>query len=201
MDLDFEKLRKELTDRIFEWKLIDVNIPNDSLLAVHDMVFRDVIDENNATGIYLYYVGCYYHYEFLNEIAIEYYMRAIDKGYNAAIYELANVYYDMARYELTQKYLLMAIDKGNMIDYNKLGKTYEKENNYELAEKYYFVAMEKNDKRMAIYNIADMYRYQRKYDLARKYYQMIAPENDVEKYMVNWYLDQCFDVQTVIAAK
>jgi TPR repeat protein len=70
----------------------------------------------------------------------KYYLMAIDKGNNAAMYNLGWYYHFIEKnYDEAKKYYLMAIDKGNsdnaMINLKILGKIIEEENKKKFFEK------------------------------------------------------------------
>ena len=47
------------------------------------------------------------------DLAEKYYLMAIDKGHEDAMYNLGNLYNNQEKYELAEKYWLMAIEKGH----------------------------------------------------------------------------------------
>ncbi|AYV78791.1 MAG: hypothetical protein Edafosvirus34_1, partial [Edafosvirus sp.] len=97
--------------------------------------------------------------------AEEYYLKAIEKGIDGALYNIANFYSELEgedNFRKAEKYYLMSIDKGHTDALNNLGYLYYFSNNVKLAEKYFLKAIENNNKN-AIYNLANLYS-EKKYD-------------------------------------
>ena len=77
--------------------------------------------------------------------AEKYYLMAIEKNYESAMCNLADLYEDQNKLELAEKYYLTAIEKDNKYAMNNLAFMYKKQNKIELAKKYYLIAANNHD--------------------------------------------------------
>jgi tetratricopeptide (TPR) repeat protein len=136
---------------------------------VIDKVIRlfehNIIDKDDTNSNYLNYVGLYYHKvrPFRYDLMMKYYLMAIEKGNDMAMYNYGN-YYENIDNGIMVKYYLMAIEKGNesaMIDYANYLKNVK--NDYVGMEKYLIMACEKNNC-TALYVLGNYYSYVKKYN-------------------------------------
>jgi len=125
-----------------------------------------------------YYLGVYYERKQNYDLMKKYYIQAIEKGENYAMYNLGLFYNNREHNpDLMKKYYLMAIDKGNTLAMRCLGKYYVfDEPNDDLMKKYMLMAIDKGDCRAMDY-LATYYE-KKNYDLAVKYYLMGVDKGD-----------------------
>jgi TPR repeat protein len=125
-----------------------------------DLFNHDIIEEIDDDK-YWRYIGLYYGKKIEKDYDLmkKYYLMAIDKGNDDAMYNLGHYYqFKEKNYDLMKKYYLMAIDKENSYAMNNLGHYYQfKEKNYDLMKKYYLMAIDK-DNGGAMYNLGYYYR-------------------------------------------
>lgn len=88
--------------------------------------------------------------------AEKYYLAAIERGDGQALNNLAGLYKDQGKYELSEKYYQLAVAKGRFSALNNLANIYRYQGKYELSENYYLLAIEKGE-RNAVYNLAYLY--------------------------------------------
>ncbi len=114
--------------------------------------------------------------------AIKYYLLAIEKGDDNAIYNLALLYHtELKDFDNTIKYYLLAIDKNYVDAMNNLALLYETEfKDLDNAIKYYLLAIDKNYDN-AMNNLALLYETEFKdFDNAIKYYYLAIENNNVD---------------------
>ena len=114
--------------------------------------------------------------------ALEFYLKAIQKGHTSAMNNLALLYENKFNdYEQAKKYYLMAIEKGNAYAMYNLAGLYENEfKNYGEAKKYYLMAIEKGDAD-AMNSLAWLYEDKFKnHEEAKKYCLMAVEKGDVD---------------------
>jgi TPR repeat protein len=140
-----------------------------------DLFNHDIIEEIDDDK-YWRYIGLYYGKKIEKDYDLmkKYYLMAIDKGNDDAMYNLGHYYqFKEKNYDLMKKYYLMAIDKENSYAMNNLGHYYqfkEIEKNYDLMKKYYLMAIDKENS-YAMNNLGHYYQFKEKnYDLMKKYY-------------------------------
>ena len=125
------------------------------------------------------------------DLAEKYYIEAIEKGNNDAIYNLANLYGYQGKTDLAEKYYIEAIEKGNNDAIYNLANLYGYQGKTDLAEKYYIEAIEKGviD---AINNLAILYKNQGNTDLAEKYYVEAIERGNIDAIynLANLYKNQ-----------
>lgn len=127
--------------------------------------------ENEADGYKFYLLGFLYNKCKKLAEAEKFYLMAIEKGNEEAIFDLAYLYSITNRPELAIKYYLMAVEKGHEDGMYNLAILYKDSNRIKLAEKYYLMAIEK-DHAEAMNNLALLYQNNKKLELAEKYYLM-----------------------------
>ncbi len=113
--------------------------------------------------------------------AIEFFLRAIDRGNTYAMYNLAYLYESQYKdHEQAKKYYQMAVEKGLPDAMYNLALLYDDEyKDYEKAEAYYLMAIEKGHI-LAMSNLG--YLYENEYEdneKAEKYLLMAAEKGDV----------------------
>jgi tetratricopeptide (TPR) repeat protein len=128
---------------------------------------------NLGENQYTYFnFGVYYFLEKNYELAIKYYLMAIELGNSEAMNNLGYYYHFIEKnYDKMFEYYLMAIDLGNSNAMNNLGHYYHyTKENYDLAKKYYLMAIDLGNSQ-AMINIGYYYHYiEQNYDLMKKYY-------------------------------
>jgi hypothetical protein len=105
----------------------------------------------------------------------KYYLMAIEKGHNHAMYNLGKYYEEQKDYDNMKKYYLMAIEKGHNHAMYNLGKYYEEQKDYDNMKKYYLMAIEKGHSG-AMNNLGTYYKEQKDYDNMTQYYLMAIKE-------------------------
>ncbi len=138
------------------------------------------IKEGITEPCVLYCTGLYYSIHHMYELAVKYYLMAIELGNIGAMHDLACYYQTVENnYELAVKYYLMAADRGHNGAINNLAYYYQTvENNHELAVKYYLIAADRGHNG-AINNLAYYYQtVENNYELAVKYYLMGADKGN-----------------------
>uniref|UniRef100_A0A6C0H6C5 RING-type domain-containing protein n=1 Tax=viral metagenome TaxID=1070528 RepID=A0A6C0H6C5_9ZZZZ len=133
------------------------------------------LNDSNVLNI----IGIYYrHVKKDNENAKKYYLIAIEKENEDAMYNIGYLYDKEKDYENAKKYYLMAIVKGNTSALNNLGNLYYDKKDYENAKKYYLIAIEKgNDSAMNNLGLL-YYKVEKDYENAKKYYLMSAEKGN-----------------------
>jgi TPR repeat protein len=146
-------------------------------------IFNGKINDETTNDIVLNCVGLYHRYVTSNyELAVKYFLMAIEKGNADAINNLGWYYAKIEKnYEFAVKYYLMAIEKGNVNSMYNLGWYYDDiEKNYDLAVKYYLLAIEKGNAK-AMNNLGWYYaKIEKNYELAIKYYLMAIEKCNVK---------------------
>jgi len=182
-----EKKIDELKE-LFKNRFDDTFINNYSK-KYYDLFINNIIFEPNANNTDyiddLYYLGVYYQYTEINyDLMKKYYLQAIDKGNNEAMYNFGLHYerrYQNIYYDLMKKYYLQAIENENSKAMYRLGSYYKwQELNYDLMKKYFIMAINKENI-LAMVELGDYYRYEvANYDLMKKYYLMAIDRGDEE---------------------
>lgn len=193
MEPDIDKIKQEIISKISEYNLRYIKIPEDLLVAVHDIFFQSIIDESITAGIYLLYVAVYYQHCNKNSVLTEkYYLMAVEKDNLTAINNLAMLYDNENNIDDALKYYLMAIDKGKICAREYLAKFFLRLKRYEPAmesyekaivevEKYVVGSYEPDEdnyisnpatKLVEMHNyIGGWYNYLKSYDSAEKHLQ------------------------------
>jgi len=147
-----EAIKKVLS----EYNLTYIHIEDASILNIYNLYVNNILFEP-VTHCELLYMGVYYK-TIKNYIEMEkYYLMAIKKGNQDAMYNLAVYYKNIKNYIEMEKYYLMAIEKGNDKAMNNLAVYYEEIKNDIEMEKYYLMAIEKGN-RDAMNNLAYYYK-------------------------------------------
>ncbi|XWV26700.1 hypothetical protein QJ857_gp0357 [Tupanvirus soda lake] len=112
------------------------------------------------------------------ELAVKYFLMAIEKGCSAAMYNLASHYEDIDKnYELAIKYYLMAIENEDADAMHSLAMYYQKiEKNDVLALKYYLMAAHSQNY-SSVKKINNKLKKHFDIDLAIKAYNFLTSEN------------------------
>jgi tetratricopeptide (TPR) repeat protein len=125
--------------------------------------------ENEEDGWKYNIKGNIYATETSYKEAEKYYLSAIEKDDNDALFNLALLYFNQGKNELAEKYYLLAIENGNNKALNNLALLYISQGKYEVAEKYYLLAIEKEINE-ALWNLSGMYYVQnRKKEEVKQY--------------------------------
>ncbi|WP_336734961.1 tetratricopeptide repeat protein, partial [Chryseobacterium sp. VD8] len=95
--------------------------------------------ENEEDGLKFSFLGGLYNEQNNYQEAEKYYLLAIDKGDNDALFNLALLYKSQKNYQEAEKYYLLAIDKGDNDALFNLANLYYDQKNYQEAEKYYLL--------------------------------------------------------------
>ncbi len=142
-----------------------------------EYVVKYAADNGNDNA--MYNLGCYYdEIEKNSELAIKYYLMAVENGNTAALNNIAHYYYIEKNYELAVKYFMMAIEKGNVVAMYNLSCYYDViEKNYELAIKYCMMAIDEGYSD-AMYNLGWYYHAAKEYELAIMYYMKAIEKGD-----------------------
>ena len=125
--------------------------------------------ENEEDGIKFYTLGFLYYCQQKYSESESYYLKAIEKGNIASLYNLANLKKDQQKYSEAENYYLLAIEKGDIDGLFSLATLYKSQQKYSEAESYYLKAIEKGNID-APNNLANLYKSQEKYTEAEIYY-------------------------------
>ncbi len=135
--------------------------------------------ENEADGIKYFILGYLNKAQGKNNEAESYYLMAIEKGHNVAMFNLANLYNNQEKYSNAEKYYLLAIEKGHTGALNNLALLYKNQEKFLDAEKYYLLAIEKGHTN-ALYNLAVLYHNLERFPEAEKYYLLAIEKGDTD---------------------
>lgn len=189
MDLDY---KQAINERLAGWDLISIDIDEHNLKPIYDLIFKNVIDSDNESADYLFYLAIYYEYHVKDmTMAKKCYRLAIDAGSAAAMHNLASIYGDHNKYDKAEKYYKMACDRGCIESYSNLGQIYKMQYRIDLAEKYMLIGLEKGSI-LAANALALLYKEQEKFELAEKYF-LIAIERKNNKallFLAEMYTEQ-----------
>ena len=68
-------MEQDLINKLSEWELTFVKIPDNELLEIYDIFFKNIFDNKNKSDTYLFYLAVYYEYQIKNlELAEKYYL-------------------------------------------------------------------------------------------------------------------------------
>jgi TPR repeat protein len=145
-----------------------------------DLFNHDIIEEIDDDK-YWRYIGLYYGKKIEKDYDLmkKYYLMAIDKGNDDAMYNLGHYYqFKEKNYDLMKKYYLMAIDKENSYAMNNLGHYYRRN---KLLHDDIIIVVKHNIKdinlniKILLENkfIIDNYQYLIKYIDTNRYYSLI----------------------------
>ena len=129
--METETLKQELRYFIEKkgYKFFSI-ITDIQIKSLHDLYLNNnelAIDDDNDDndGNYLFYVGIYYNLFNKNiDKMLKYYLMAVEKGNDKAMFNLGGFYQKENNREEMFKYYYMAIEKGNMYPILNLGYYY-----------------------------------------------------------------------------
>jgi len=172
--------------------MIYVDIDTESIKKINDLLVNNIYNEP-LTSMEMLYYGLYYK---INKDYVKmkkYYLMAIEKGNDIAMYNLAKYYEKTKNNVEMEKYYLMAIEKGNDIVMYKFAIYHYDNKNYIDMEKYYIMAIEKGNDH-AMINFANYHYDNKNYIDMEKYYIMAIEKGNgyglnrlVEYYKHNQY--------------
>ena len=139
--------------------------------------------ENEEDGWKHIFLGYIYAKQAKYDLAEKYYLMAIEKENDVAMYNLGNLYKNQAKYDLAEKYYLMAIEKEHINAMYNLGNLYNNQAKYDLAEKYWLMAIEKENI-SAMYNLSLMYYIQNRNKKQVKQYINKYEGRDIAKIII-----------------
>jgi len=122
----------------------------------------------------------------------KYYLKAIERDDESAMFKLGLFYHDEKNYDEMKKYYLMAIEKENPIAMHNLGIYYKTEKNFDEMKKYLLMATEKGYKKSS-YVLAKYYENTKtNKEFAFQYYKIAADkgEGNSAYYIGNYYKNE-----------
>ena len=138
----------------------------------------NILETSNKTSKYiLLLLASLYHLQKEYEKAEEYYLIAIDSGYDDALNNLGILYKERKEYEKAKEYYLKAIKRGNTNALFNLGYVYNEQKEYEKAEKYYLKAIDSGYDD-AVNNLGNLYNERAEYEKAEEYYLQAIDSGD-----------------------
>lgn len=166
--------REIIHDRITRaYDYLFMPIPDSELPAIYKLFYKNFVDENNQSEIYIFYLAIYY------------YMKNIESERIKAV--------------ACNDFLLQT---GNVLAIVNLGINHERNKEYDDAIKYYLMAVEKNNN-IAMYRLARIYLYKKeKKELAIKYFMMAANEYNIDaRNKINEILEHDFNIELATQAE
>lgn len=149
----------------------------------YSKALKNLLEIRNKTGFVLGMTGFLYELHLKDfQRAEEYYLKALDMGYNGMISNLASLYeiefHDMKKAE---KYYLIAYKNGNVKAIFRLALLYQiRYKNYKKAIQYYLLAV-KNDHADAMNSLALLYQSELKdYKKAEQYFKLAVDNEQID---------------------
>lgn len=167
-------MEKEIKEYLLNNGFGYVVIPDVHIIAIHNLLFKDIINALPNDVVLLYH-GAYYRIKGDYDTMLKYYLMAIDQGSHHAIHNLIRHYSNYEDLQNIIKYHLMLIDCNDMSVVSGLADCYVKLYNYDNAVKYWLLGG-KHTGASSINNLAMQFYYQSDYVNAVKYFS-IAMEN------------------------
>jgi TPR repeat protein len=147
----------------------------------YDIALVKLLKVERKSKTLLYIIGfIYYRYKKDSKKAVQYYLKAAEKGEIESMFSLGYLYFnELGDNKKAKTFYLKAIEKGNTKAMVNLAIMYsDTYKNYKQAEKYYLMAVEKGDTR-AMVNLGILYSHEYKdYKKSEKYYLMALEKGD-----------------------
>ena len=180
MEMNTEEKKQALKTCLEKKGYTFIEIDNNETEVINALFYLFILNEkldiDLDNDMYFNYVGIYYENKNNIPEMLKYYLMAIEKGNEWAMYNLGNYYDKENNIPEMLKYYLMAIEKGNDNAMNGLGYYYENKKNIEEMLKYYLMAIEKGNV-IAMFNLGDFYEKEKNYEEMLKYYEMLIEKN------------------------
>ncbi|MEM9921116.1 MAG: tetratricopeptide repeat protein, partial [Bacteroidota bacterium] len=175
----------ETSKKIYEeaWKLYEKGKYQESIAFLNKLEQEDGLKDHRMAM-------CYVDLELPVE-GEKYYKRAIKKGINAALNNLANLYKSQGRLDESENYYRAAIEKGDVGVLNNLAILYSDQGRLEESEKYFKEAIKIEDVE-ALNNLAVLYSDQGRFEESERYYKEAIGKGCVEALynLANLYKNQ-----------
>ncbi|AYV81001.1 MAG: hypothetical protein Harvfovirus13_7 [Harvfovirus sp.] len=178
------------------------NFSESQIVKIYDIFKGNVTPVMDDDPVVNNSIGLYYFSESDLENCEKFYLLAVEGNYSAAMFNVASLYRNQGKYDISEKYYLMGINDVKEFDENyysaigHLATVYGYQNKMELAEKYHLIAIESGTKisSMSMQKLGNLYCLNKKYDLAEKYLKM-ALDNGSDSASAGYILGTIYDEQ------
>ncbi len=163
-------MEQQIKEHISCWRFRYILIPNDYIENIHNLLFRDIIQEVQ-NGVVMLYYGAYYKTKGDYDRMIAYYMQAIQLGNTVAMNNLASHYDSTIEHFRAMEYRLLAIEHGNFDSLDSVVWQYVLRREHSNVVKYCLMGIQHGHAK-SMHQLAAHYGRVQDYTNAKKYHLM-----------------------------